>query len=213
MPGTEKKPTYDEAFWEQLWSKTLREQGDKVAQRPPNASLVSIASSLTPGRALDAGCGHGAETLWLAAHGWSVTAVDFSASALTKGRALADAIGADVAARIDWQQGDLATWPVPRGHFDLVLCIFVHIAGSVPDFVRRMAEAVAPNGTLLLVGYRPNDNAPTGSPVPSQTQVSLEEARSALEPKSWQIVMSEERPRTHGPAGVDAIIVARRQLT
>jgi len=67
--------TYDRPYWEQLWEKTLREHPDKVAQRPPNAHLVAELASLPPGRALDAGCGHGAETLWLAAHGWEVTAV------------------------------------------------------------------------------------------------------------------------------------------
>ena len=81
--------TYDREYWEQLWARTLREHPDKVAQRPPNAHLIAEVASVGPGRSLDAGCGHGAETLWLAAHGWEVTAVDFSASALAhaQGRA------------------------------------------------------------------------------------------------------------------------------
>ncbi len=54
---------YDRAYWEELWEKTLREHPDKVAQRSPNAHVIAVASSLSPGRALDAGCGHGAETL------------------------------------------------------------------------------------------------------------------------------------------------------
>jgi hypothetical protein len=62
------KPTYDQAFWEQLWSKTLRERADKVAERPPNAHLVGEVVNLRPGRALDGGCGHGADTFWLAVH-------------------------------------------------------------------------------------------------------------------------------------------------
>src|SRR4029077_9844994 len=94
------KPTYDQSFWEQLWSKTLREHADKVAQRPPNAHLVGEVVNLHPGRALDAGCGHGADTLWLAALGWQVTAVDFSASALAHGRSMAQAVGPDVSERI-----------------------------------------------------------------------------------------------------------------
>src|SRR5262250_3175307 len=93
-------PRFDQSFWEQLWSKTLREHGDMVAHRPPNAYLTAEAAGLSPGRALDAGCGHGAETLWLAAHGWHVTAVDFSASALAHARATADALGPEIAERI-----------------------------------------------------------------------------------------------------------------
>ena len=75
-------PKFDQVFWEQLWSKTLHEHADKVARRPPNAHLMLEALDLSPARALDAGCGHGADTLWLAARGWLVTAVDFSAAAL-----------------------------------------------------------------------------------------------------------------------------------
>jgi 2-polyprenyl-3-methyl-5-hydroxy-6-metoxy-1,4-benzoquinol methylase len=71
------KPKFDQEFWEQLWSKTLREQADKLARRPPNAHLMAEVANLPPGRALDAGCGHGADTLWLAAHGWRVTGLDF----------------------------------------------------------------------------------------------------------------------------------------
>ena len=125
------KPKFDQDFWEQLWSKTLREHADKVARRPPNAHLMAEAANLPPGRALDAGCGHGADTLWLAAHGWQVTAVDFSAAALAHGRSMAEAAGADVAERIDWIESDLATWTAEPGHYDLVVCLYVHVAGSV----------------------------------------------------------------------------------
>jgi len=89
--------TYDRGYWEQLWAKTLREHPDKVARRPPNAHLIAEVASLRPGRALDAGCGHGAEALWLAAHAWEVTAVDFSASALAHARSTAEALGPEIA--------------------------------------------------------------------------------------------------------------------
>jgi 2-polyprenyl-3-methyl-5-hydroxy-6-metoxy-1,4-benzoquinol methylase len=205
------KPAYDQTFWEQLWSKTLREQADKVAQRPPNAQLVREAGSLYPGRALDAGCGHGAETLWLSAHGWQVTAVDFSASALAHGRSKADAAGADVSERIDWIEGDLATWTPQPGHFDLVACLYVHVAGSVEEMVRRMASGVAVGGTLFMVGHRPLDPA-TGAATAAagQVQISVESAVAALDPRCWELVVAEERPRPVAGTGVDAVIRARR---
>ncbi|HSG38933.1 MAG TPA: class I SAM-dependent methyltransferase [Thermoanaerobaculia bacterium] len=90
------KPRFDQDFWEQLWSKTLREHADKVARRPPNAHLM------------------------------------------------AEAAGADTAERIDWIEGDLATWTAEPGRYDLVVCLYVHVAGSVEDMVRRMANGVAP---------------------------------------------------------------------
>ena len=99
--------------------------------------------------------GHGAETLRLAARGWTVTALDFSPTALAHVRATAEAAGTDVAGRIDYAEGDLATWTPQPGHFDLVTCLYVHCAGSVEEMVRRMASGVAPGGTLFLVGHRP----------------------------------------------------------
>jgi 2-polyprenyl-3-methyl-5-hydroxy-6-metoxy-1,4-benzoquinol methylase len=202
---------YDRAYWEQLWAKTLREHPDKVAQRPPNAHLVAEIAGLRPGRSLDAGCGHGAETLWLAGHGWEVTAVDFSASALAHARSTAATLGPDFAGRIEWVEGDLAVWTPARDRFDLVVCLYVHIAGSVDEMVRRMASGVAPGGTLFMVGHRPIDPA-TGKPTAaaSQVQISVESAIAALDPSDWQFVVAEERPRAVVGTGVDAVILARR---
>jgi 2-polyprenyl-3-methyl-5-hydroxy-6-metoxy-1,4-benzoquinol methylase len=205
------KPTYDQSFWEQLWSKTLHEHADKVARRPPNAHLVGEVASLPPRRALDAGCGHGADTLWLATHGWQVTAVDFSASALAHGRSMAEAGGADVSERITWVEGDLATWTPHASHFDLVVCLYVHVAGSVEEMVRRMANGVAVGGALFMVGHRPIDPT-TGAATAAagQVQVSVESAVAALDPRRWQWVVAEERPRPVAGTGVDAVLRARR---
>jgi SAM-dependent methyltransferase len=204
--------SYDRGYWEELWARTLREHGDKVARRPPNAQMIAEVAGLRAGRALDAGCGHGAETMWLAAHGWEVTAVDFSASALAHARSTAEALGPEIAARIAWVEGDLAVWTPPPGRFDLVVCLYVHIAGAVDEMVRRMASGVAPGGTLFLVGHRPIDPA-TGKPTPAagQLQVSVEAAVAALDPGAWELAVAEERPRAIAGSGVDAVIRARRR--
>ena len=80
---------FDRDSWERRWAQALTEHGDKVAKMPPNAHLLAEVGDLRPGRALDAGCGHGAEAIWLAASGWQVTAVDFSATALAHARSTA----------------------------------------------------------------------------------------------------------------------------
>jgi 2-polyprenyl-3-methyl-5-hydroxy-6-metoxy-1,4-benzoquinol methylase len=206
------KPTFDQHFWDQLWSKTLREHGDRVAQRPPNAHLVTEAASLTPGRALDAGCGHGADTLWLAVHGWQVTAVDFSAAALAHGRSMAQAAGREIAERVLWIEGNLATWTAEPRHYDLVVCLYVHVAGSVEDMVGRMANGVAPGGILFLVGHRPIDpHTGAATAAANQVQVSVEAAVAALDPREWELLVAEERPRAVAGSGVDAVIRARRR--
>ena len=98
MPDDE----FDQSAWERRWSQVLRESPDKVANRPPSPYLLSEIADLEPGHALDAGCGHGSEAIWLAGTGWRVTAVDFSATALDYGRSSADAGSADIADRIEW---------------------------------------------------------------------------------------------------------------
>ncbi len=207
-------PKFDQDFWERLWSKTLSEQAGKVALRPPNAHLTAEVAGLVPGHAVDAGCGHGAETLWLAAHGWQVTAVDFSASALAHARSMAEAAGDVIAGRIEWVEGDLGTWAPDPGQFDLVICLYVHIAGSVEGMVARMASGVAPGGTLFMVGHRPIDPG-TGAPTAAanQVQVSVEGAVAALDPDAWELVVAQDRPRSAAGTGVDAVIRARRRNT
>ena len=206
------KLAFDQDFWEQLWSTTLREQGDKVARRPPNAHLIAEVVTLPPGCALDAGCGHGADALWLAAHGRDVTAVDFSAAALAHGQSMAEAAAANLPGCIDWIESDLATWSAEPGHYNLVVCLYVHVAGSVEDMVRRMANAVAPGGTLFLVGHCPIDPI-TGAATAaaSQVQVSAEGVVTALDSNLWELVVAEERPRAVAGTGVDAVIRARRR--
>ena len=203
---------YDRNFWEERWSQALREHGDRVAQRPPNTHLTAEVADLRPGRALDAGCGHGSDTLWLVARGWQVTAVDFSATALGFARSTAEAMGPDIAKRIDWVEADLGAWTPRPGEYDLVVSLYVHVSGSVEEMVERMATGVAPGGTLFLVGHRPIDPA-TGAPTAAagQVQVSVEEARAALDPARWELLVAEDRPRPTAGTGVDAVIRAERR--
>lgn len=204
--------TYDRDFWERRWRQVLREHADDLASRPPNAHLIAETRDLPPGLALDAGCGHGSEAIWLAASGWRVTAVDFSVTALDHGRSAAETVGADVAERIEWIEGDLGIWtPTPR-RFDLVSCLYVHVAGSVAEMVRRLGTGVAPGGTMFLVGHRPTDPE-TGAPTPAagQVQVSVDEVVQALDPSEWHIVVAEERPRAAAGTGVDAVVRALRR--
>jgi SAM-dependent methyltransferase len=204
-------PSYDQGFWEQLWSRTLRERADVVASRPANVHLIAEATALRPGLALDAGCGHGSDTLWLAQHRWRVTAVDFSPAALAHARSSAAAAGPDVAGRIEWLEADLGSWTPPPACYDLVACLYVHVAGSVEEMVSRIGAAVAPGGTLLLVGHRPfHPETGAETAAAGQVQVSVETATAALDEDQWEVDVAEERLRAAADTGVDAVICARR---
>lgn len=203
---------FDQTSWERRWAQVLRDSPENLASRPPNHHLVEEVGDLPPGVALDAGCGHGSEAIWLAASGWQVTAVDFSETALAYGRSWTDGAGAGVAGRIEWVAGDLGSWSPPSRRFDLVSCLYVHVAGSVPEMVGRLGEGVAPGGTLLLVGHRPTDPE-TGAPTPAagQVQVSVDDAREVLDPQEWQVVVAEDRTRAVPGSGVDAVVRAVRR--
>ena len=203
---------FDRSFWEERWAQVLREHADEVASRRPNPHLVAeFPDGVEVGCALDAGCGHGAEAIWLASRGWRVTAIDFSAAALEHGRGMAEEVGADVAERIEWVEGDLGMWQPPARHFDLVISLYVHVAGSVRAMVTRLASGVVTGGTLFLVGHLPADPA-TGeaSPAAGQNQVTIEDAIEALHPREWNVVMAELRSHPGG-GGVDAVVRATRR--
>jgi 2-polyprenyl-3-methyl-5-hydroxy-6-metoxy-1,4-benzoquinol methylase len=116
----------------------------------PDPTLVDEIGSLRPGRALDLGAGDGRNAIWLAIQGWQVTAVDFSQVALDRGRALATASGV----RVEWQLADLLEWSPGASRFDLVTLFFIHLPSDERrDVYARAAAAVAPGGTLLIVGH------------------------------------------------------------
>ena len=140
-----------------------------------------------------------------------MTAVDFSPTALEQGRKTARAVGEVLASHIEWVERDLGSW-APLEHFDLVNSLYVHVAGSVTEMVSRLAAAVAPGGTLFLMGRLPIDPA-TGEPTPAagQVQVTVADAVEVLDTHEWKIVVAEERDRA-GATGVDAVVRAVRRI-
>ena len=127
----------------------------------PNPQLVAEVADLPAGEALDLGCGEGADAIWLAARGWSVTGLDVSAVALERAAAHARERGQD--ATIEWVQQDLATW-VPDRLFDLVTAQFLH-STQMPwqQALQLAAAAVRTGGTLLIVGHHPDGLPPWGA--------------------------------------------------
>ncbi|GAA2404717.1 hypothetical protein GCM10010420_35400 [Streptomyces glaucosporus] len=120
----------------------------------PNRWVVRETEGLMPGRALDLAAGEGRNALWLAARGWRVTAVDFSAVALEHGRRLAERQPEQIRDRLTWVLADLTGHRPEAGAFDLVLVVHLHLpAGERREVLRRAAAATAPGGVLLVVGH------------------------------------------------------------
>jgi len=131
-------------YWEDHWQQS---QGRAHEASP---YLARELGELAPGSALDAGCGEGAAAIWLALAGWDVTAVDISTAALA-GAAQAATTAASPPVR--WVAADLTEWS-PGRQFDLVMTHYAHSSMPQLDFYARLAEWVAPGGTLLIVGHR-----------------------------------------------------------
>jgi SAM-dependent methyltransferase len=116
----------------------------------PNGSLVAEVADLEPGTALDVGCGEGADAIWLAQRGWTVTALDPSAVALD--RAASAAAQAEVT--VAWMHGGLVETAGELETFDLVSLQYgVLPLDTEATAVRLLCRAVAPGGTLLVVHH------------------------------------------------------------
>ena len=145
---------HDQAFWDEryrtrpsLWS------------GQPNLRLTEETVDLAPGAALDVGCGEGADSIWLASRAWYVTGIDLSTVALGRAAANAALAGVEIAERITWQHADLTSWVPGAGVYDLVSAQYMHLPAALRDPVfRRLATAVAPGGTLLVVGHHPGSS-------------------------------------------------------
>lgn len=136
-----------------MWDDHYRSK-DLVWGAEANRWVVREAADLPPGNALDLAAGEGRNTLWLAARGWQVTAADFSSVALDRGRQLAAGQPAEVAERITWLRTDVTNWTPDEAAFGLVLLVYVHLPSQQRGtLLRRAARAVAPGGTLLVVGH------------------------------------------------------------
>jgi cyclopropane fatty-acyl-phospholipid synthase-like methyltransferase len=85
----------------------------------PRAELVELVGSerLRPGRAVDLGCGTGANAIYLAQHGFDVTGIDYAPAALAKARSAAERSGVDV----HFVQDDLTAFRRDHGVFDVLI--------------------------------------------------------------------------------------------
>ncbi|MFC6081114.1 class I SAM-dependent methyltransferase [Sphaerisporangium aureirubrum] len=204
-----------EHFWENHYSG--REQ---VWRGTPNALLVETVAGEPPGRALDLGCGEGGDAVWLATRGWQVTAVDISATALSRTAARAAGAGAGAGDRVTTERHDLAR-TFPGGTFDLVNAQYLHTPFDLPRarVLREAAHALNPGGLLLVVDHGSvlpwawNPDADAHFPAPQDIFAELD-----LDPAHWRPERLDRPNRqATGPAGETATatdtVVAVRRLT
>jgi SAM-dependent methyltransferase len=192
--------------------------GDQLWSGNPNGTLVDEMSDRAPGRALDVGAGEGGDALWLAERGWHVTANDISQRALDRVAAEAERRGLSVE-RLHADANALD--PFDTAAFDLVSAQYASIPRTPDDrAVHNLLDAVAPGGTLLMVGH---DLEPMRAAMDSHrpafdpdAYVRIDDVVAALVGSpAWEIDVHEKRPRPAVAVSshhVDDVVLRARRL-
>ena len=140
----------DAAQWDARYSESV----ESMWSGRPNGRLVAEVGDLTPGRALDVGSGEGADAIWLAQRGWTVTAIDISDVAVSRAREAAESAGVSV----EWITGDALQAPLPARSFDLMSLQYPALPKAAGEpAVRALLETVRPGGLLLAVYHELDD--------------------------------------------------------
>jgi SAM-dependent methyltransferase len=144
-PESSVRPGFAREDWNARYA-----QKELLWSAEPNRLLAAEVGGLPPGRSLDLACGEGRNAVWLAERGWRVTGVDFSDVALAKAAELA----ASRAVEVEWVVADVLQYEPGQRAFDLVALLYLHLPREeILRVVRPAAGAVAPGGTLVVLGH------------------------------------------------------------
>jgi SAM-dependent methyltransferase len=115
----------------------------------PPPEVIEIAAKLSPGRALDLGCGYGRSSIYLAALGWEVDAVDFIEEAIEVAAARAKEAGVS----IRFHQGSITDLSFLDGPYDFALdvgCCHILDEEGLQQYKDQLVRLLAPGAVLLI---------------------------------------------------------------
>jgi SAM-dependent methyltransferase len=196
------------------WDERYARHDEGLWSGRANGALVAELAERPSGRALDVGCGEGADAIWLARAGWQVTGIDVSEVALERAAAGARTAGVTV----EWLRADIAMSPPSPGGYDLVSVLYPALKHSPGDeALRALLGAVAPGGTVLVVGHapvHPDYARARGFDIADYVQPA--DVRARLD-EGWEVEVDETRPRVdpapEGPPHThDAVLRAKRHM-
>jgi SAM-dependent methyltransferase len=148
-----------------FWAATYDEPGNGIFEYE-EPFVHEIIDALPAGVALDAACGTGRHSAYLAARGHDVIGVDGSPEMLARARTRVP--------QGDFRLGDLHALPVPDDHVDLITCALAltHVPDLAPVFA-EFARVLRPGGHLVIsdvhhelvaLGSVPRLRSATGEP-------------------------------------------------
>jgi SAM-dependent methyltransferase len=195
------------------WDQRYTSFAAQIPDGEPSAVLIAQVSGLPPGRALEIGCGIGADAIWLASHGWTVTGLDVSHVALERATARAREAGVE----IEWVRSRLEDAHLPPKGFDLVTAHYpalLHSPGHSAE--TALLGAVAPGGTLLVVHHADIDVEKAKSHGFDPADYLSHDDIVKLLDDGWDVRVERHRPREK-PTGIDLqhthddVLCARRR--
>jgi len=179
----------------------LRERAEDDLDAAPTPLVVAAAGNLKPGKALDLACGAGRNALWLAEHGWDVTAVDGAATAIEilRNRALERGLKIN-AAVTDLEEGDFVIEP---SRWDLIaMCYYLQ-----RNLFEPAKQGVVPGGVVISIVHI---TEPGEEPTAHRLRPGELEKYFA----GWEILRCYEgKPKDSAHHRAVAEIVARRPMS
>lgn len=165
----------DAAHWDQRY----REGNAPWDTGRPSSELhrVLAAGKIAPCRAIELGCGTGTNAIWLARHGFDVTAMDLSPLVIERARADADQAGvavrflaADVFALPDL--GEPFRFFFDRGCYHIVRRV------DPARYVEALDRVTAPGAAGLVLAGNAKEPHDPGPPVVTEEQIRSEFGRA-----------------------------------
>ena len=183
--------------------------------KDPSPLLIKAIKDLKPGRALDLACGVGRHAIYLAAHGWQVTAVDSSRVGIEILRqhergARIPACGAQASClhQIDAHVVDLEKdeFQIEPATYDLI-CNFYYLQRDLFPAIR---SGVKPGGALVAAIHLNDGNVEAK---PQNPAFLLERGELKVLFSDWEITYYHEGPSDEGGHHHDtAYLIARKPL-
>ena len=191
----------------------LADRGASIWSGHPNGPLIVELGTMTPGKAIDLGCGEGADAIWLATQGWEVTGVDISDIAVSRAETAAQTAGVSV----EWVCADFVENPPEAGAFDLVTTHYPALLRSERErAIEALTRGVKDGGTLLFVAHQVTDvEAARRHGFEPDDYLDADDIADALGDQ-WKILTHETRERAGGatersPHANDVVLRAIRR--
>ncbi|MFS9178714.1 SAM-dependent methyltransferase TehB [Streptococcus sp.] len=160
----------------------------KYNSNPVHSEVLEAMESLSPGKALDLGCGQGRNALFLAQHGFEVTAVDQNELALEILQSIVEQEDLEMTVGLyDINSANL------KQSYDLIVSTVVLMflqADRIPAIIRNMQDQTNPGGYNLIVCAMDTEDYSCQVPF----SFTFKEGELADYYKDWELIKYNENP-------------------